>query len=74
MCVCVCECETERDRRVFARDRCERGMRDRIKREGGREDGLHTHSSHMSVVSGLWAEMDRGRERGRRSDERRVCF
>lgn len=40
-------------------------MRDTEEREeerGGREDGLRTHSSHMSVVSGLWAEMDRGRK------------
>lgn len=46
-------------------------MRDTKERGEGREDGARTHSSHMSVVSGLWAEMDGGRKR---SDERRVWF
>lgn len=51
-------------RGALERDRCERGTRDTAK--GGREDGLRTHSSHMSVVSGLWAEMDRARKEGGR--------
>lgn len=58
-------------------DRCERGMRDTEEKRGGREGErgwTATHSSHMSVVSGLWAEMDGGRKEGRRSDEKRVCF
>ena len=54
-----CVVGREREKREKERD-----GRGETEKEGGREDGLRTHSTHMSVVSGLWAEMDGGRKEG----------
>lgn len=43
---------------------------ERQRREGSEVErmDLRTHSTHMSVVSGLWAEMDGGRKEGGRGE------